>query len=216
MLENWSATALPVHLAALTYVIGFLTRDQLVLRGLILIGTVFYIAYYYLEPETPLWDAIGWSVVMGLANGYTMLRIYADRRPAHFEEEDLVIYGAIRQIAPGDFRRLMAGAEKKTVAEDLVITDAGIVPGHLYFIVEGDLAIDKESRFITAGGPTFIGEIAYLLNQPASATVTLKAGGRFARWKVTVLRGLVAKHENLGTALEIAFNRDLAAKVAAS
>lgn len=216
MLENiWSAISL-VHIAAATQVVGFLVRDQLILRALILLGTILYIVYYYLEPEAPLWDAIACGVVMAMANLYTMIRMLSDRRPGVFDEEDLLIYGAIRQIAPGEFKRLMGRADKRTAMSDMVLTEEGLVPEYLYFLVGGDARIEKLGHTDNLRAPLFIGEVSYLLNQPATATVTMKAGGRFARWKVSDLRAFLNRHERLQGALEIALNRDLAGKVAAS
>ena len=43
-----------VHVAALLYLVGFLFRDQLILRGLILVGDLVYILYFYFAPESPL------------------------------------------------------------------------------------------------------------------------------------------------------------------
>ena len=216
MLDEWSPTALLVHAAALTYVIGFLVRDQLILRGLLQVGSVFYILYYYLEPATPLWDAIAWTAVMFAANAWTISRILADRRTGRFDDDDLIVFSAIQGIAPGDFRRLMAKAAKDTAHVEIGLTREGDVPRNLWFLISGKAVVDKKGFARAIPGPMFIGEIAYLLKQPASATVTLEAGSRYVRWPVEDLYALVAKSETLGNALDAAFNRDLAAKVAAS
>lgn len=216
MFDEWSPTALLVHGAALTYVIGFLVRDQLLLRGLLQIGSVLYILYYYLEPATPLWDAIAWTTVMFAANAFTISRILADRRTGRFDDEDLIVFGAIRGIAPGDFRRLMAKSEKETAHVQIGLTKEDDIPRNLWFLISGKATINKKGINRSIPAPMFIGEIAYLLNQPASASVTLEAGSRYVRWPVDDLRALVAKNEGLGAALDAAFNRDLAAKVAAS
>ena len=46
-----------VHAGALLFFMGFIVRDQLLLRGFIVIGTIFYVIYYLLLPE-PLWSAL--------------------------------------------------------------------------------------------------------------------------------------------------------------
>jgi len=53
----WSAEIF-VYGALLFYVLGFLFRDELWLRGLLFVGTIFYILYYYFAAQSPLWDAI--------------------------------------------------------------------------------------------------------------------------------------------------------------
>ena len=205
-----------VHLAAAIQIAGFLVRDQIVLRIMILIGTCLYVAYYYIEPTVPLWDAIVCGVLMAAANLYMIFRLGFDRRPGVFDEEDLLIYGAIRQIAPGEFKRLMKRAEKGQATGQLILTSEGSVPEYLYFLLGGDLTLSKEGAESRLQAPMFIGDIAYILNQPASATTTLQSGGRYARWRASDLRAFLGKHERLQSALEVAFNRDLASKLAGS
>ena len=216
MFENWTPTALLVHGAALCYVMGFLVREQLVLRSLMQVGCIFYIAYYYLEPDTPLWDAIAWTAVMFVANAWTIARILKDRRFGHFNEDDLVIFNAIQHMTPGDFRRLIAIAHKGTTASDTQITKEGGFPEALSFVVSGDVTIDKRGAARSLRAPIFVGEVSFLLEQPASATVTLPVGTRYIYWSTAELRKVISKYPTIGTALEAAFNRDLAVKVAAS
>ena len=213
MLENWGAAISLVYIAAGIQTVGFLVRDQLILRTLILIGTILYIVYYYTEPETPLWDAMACAILMGTANLYTMTRMVLDRRPRVFTEEDLVVYRALPQVSPGEFRRLVAIAERGTVSTSMEVTREGVLPEHLYYLVEGAFMLDKRHVAREISGPSFLGEIAYMLDQPASATVTLEAGARYIRWKVTDLKALTSRDQLLKSALEVAFNRDLAAKV---
>ena len=214
--DGWSPTALLVHAAALTYVIGFLIRDQLMLRGLVLVGTGFYIAYYYVEPDRPLWDAIAWSVVLGLANAFTMWRILRDRQPPGFGEEDLAIYGAFGNMAPSAFRRIMAFAERGTADGPVTLTGEGRPVETLWLLLEGRAVLAKGSSERVLAAPAFIGEVGYLTRRPASATVVAQEGARWVRWDAERLRALAAKDEAVATSLEVAFNRDLAAKVAAS
>ena len=63
---NWASTL--IHLGALLYILGFLVRDELLLRLLVLGGSGLYILYYFLFPATPLWDAIITSLILGVAN----------------------------------------------------------------------------------------------------------------------------------------------------
>ena len=66
----FSHNAVWVHLASSLYVIGFWIRDQLLLRSMVLLGTIFYIIYYYYAAEIPLWNAILWSGILGVVNLY--------------------------------------------------------------------------------------------------------------------------------------------------
>jgi len=80
-----------VHVAALFNVSGMFFRDQLLLRGLILISTLLYIAYYLIVPATPLWDAIAWCVVLIGVNGVVMVLIALDRKAFSATDPELRI-----------------------------------------------------------------------------------------------------------------------------
>lgn len=54
-----------VHLGAALYLAGFLFRDQILLRALVIAGDLVYISYFYFAPEVPLWGGIFWSSVGG-------------------------------------------------------------------------------------------------------------------------------------------------------
>lgn len=180
-------------------------------------GSALYIGYYYFAPATPLWDGIATTTLMFLANAWTISRILSDRRVSHFYEDDLVIFSAIPNIAPGDYRRLMSMGQKGVATVDMDLTYEGMSPHHLWFLISGSATMEKlgESRKIVAP-PSFVGEVSYLLERSASATVTLAAGGRYVCWPIEELRAYVEGHESLKVSLEAAFNRDLAIKLAAS
>ena len=216
MFDDWSPTALLVHAAALTYIIGFLVRDQLKLRFLMQAGSALYIAYYYFEPATPLWDAIATTALMFIANAWTIWRIMSDRREGRFDEEDLVVFGAIPNIAPGDFRRLMAKGLKDTASDTIALTHEGQNPENLWFLISGTATLEKSGARREVPAPAFIGEISFLLERPASATVSLGAGGRYVCWPVDELRSYLDGQEGLKASLEGAVSRDLALKLAAS
>ena len=81
-----------VHLATLGYIFGFLLKNQLILRVLVLGSTVLYIAYYYLYPAQPLWAAIMDSMLVIIANIIGTLSIIYDRLPIKIDPKHMPIY----------------------------------------------------------------------------------------------------------------------------
>ena len=69
---------------------GFLVRDQLLLRGFIEIGTIFYIIYYLLLPESS-WSALSWNSLFIIINCVMMFLIYSDRAKFTMTKEDETI-----------------------------------------------------------------------------------------------------------------------------
>ena len=67
-----------VHAGAATFLIAYIVRDQLLLRGFIVIGTILYVIYYLLLPQ-PLWSALTWNSLFIVINCVMMFIIYKDR-----------------------------------------------------------------------------------------------------------------------------------------
>jgi CRP-like cAMP-binding protein len=62
----------------------------------------------------------------------------------------------------------------------------------------------------------FIGEIAWLLGTPATATVQVSPGMRYVEWDTAHLRTLLTRSPDLRISFEGMLNRDLAGKLGKS
>ncbi len=205
-----------VHVAGVLQVFGYLSRRQLVLRQFLLAGTGFYIAYYLLAGPSPQWHAILWSTVFLVSNVFVIVLLYRDRRHGALTGDERKLAGVLHMLTPGQFRRLMRGAGWRTAAAETVLTVEGEQPQSLFFVVDGGIDIRKGERSFPVRPGLFIGEVAWLLDCPATATVALSEGARYVEWDVKALRVLFARQPDLKTAFETALNHDLARKVGAS
>ncbi|MEL7138594.1 MAG: cyclic nucleotide-binding domain-containing protein [Pseudomonadota bacterium] len=204
-----------VHLAAAAYVAGYLIRDQLWLRLLLLIGTFFYIAYYWLVSDTPLWDAIIWSAIMAVANIYVMIEMAHDRVGFGIHASQRALYNRFAPMSPGDFRRLMRVAQFHEVDAETVLTRECERPSHLYFVTEGPIEIEKKGMRFTIEPPAFIGEVSLLMGTTASATVRVRPGVRYVSWERDALTTLLGRRPVLRQRFDTLLNVDLARKVEA-
>ena len=205
-----------VHVAALLTVAAMFSKDQLMLRALLLVSTILYIVYYAIIPATPLWDAMAWSTAMVLANVVMMARIALDRASYAMRQDEKRLFASFPNLAPGQFRRLMELARWTSARNDTLLTREGEPIDRLYFVIDGAIEVTKGGRSFPIRPETFIGEIGFLLRQPASATVTVKAGTRYVDWPADALAELLSERPALGVAMESRFNLDLATKLAAS
>lgn len=209
-----------VHAAMLAYAAGFVFRSQVTLRLLVLIGTGFYIAYYALHPETPLWDAIFASTVIGTANLYGLMRIALDRLPL-FMGADAAVLEAFERLAPGtmrpgEVRRLMRRVRPEVCEEHEPIIREGRRPTHLYLLIEGGAYLRKNGGAHPIPAPCFVGEIAFLTGRPASADVVLAPGTLHVAWPVGRLATRLATNPSIETALRALISTDMATKLALS
>ncbi len=205
-----------VYAALAFYVLGLLFRDELWLRGLLLIGTIFYIVYYYTATDAPLWDAIVTSTILGLVNAVMIVVVIWERTTFAMGGDTAVLYSFFKNLSPGQFRRIMKRGQLVVVDEAQTLCVEGAALDKFYFVYEGQSVIAK--RGVSSDVPVghFIGEVAFLRGVPATATVTVQPGSRYVVWAHDDLRKLMKKSPNLSNALIALLNLDLASKVASS
>lgn len=196
------------------YLAGFLFRDQLILRGLIIGGDLIYIIYFFVAPATPLWGAIFWSSLFVTVNLCMIAAILVERMHFSLSASERKLFDILKDLTPGQFRTLLKAGRAETAQEPLVITVEGQNLDKLYFVLDGKMTIEKWGRQALTDPETFIGEIAFLLGRPATATVTLEAGCSFFVWDSETLRAILRAKPALNTSLVAAMNRNLANKVA--
>ncbi|MFN3261734.1 MAG: hypothetical protein ACE37J_14355 [Pikeienuella sp.] len=199
--------------ATLAYILGFLFRDQAALRTLLLLGSAFYIAYYYMRPE-PLWGAIAASLAINAANLFGLLRLLYSRHFTILPAASRPVFAAMRGLQPGEFRALMRLGEPVEPARALKLTTEGVTPEYLWFVTRGKATAEKAGRRFALPAMTFIGEISFVLKEPASATVALEAGGAAIRWRRDRLAAALRRAPQLERAVEALIARDMARKVA--
>jgi len=205
-----------VHIAALLYLAGFLFRNQILLRGLIIAGDLVYIAYFFFAPATPLWGAIFWSATFVLVNVWMIAQIVMENRHFTLTARERTLFDLLQDLTPGQFRLLLRLARQGEAEAPMVITEEGQPLDKLYFVISGRIDIRKAGRQAVTDAETFIGEIAFLLDRPATATVTLQPGCHYFVWNAAELKQAMDAKPGLGSALTAAMNRNLAMKVAKS
>ena len=203
-----------VHIGALLYLSGFLFRNQILLRGLIILGDVVYIAYFFLAPATPLWGAIFWSALFMAVNCWMIGLILAEQMHFRLSASERQLHDALKDLTPGQFRQLLKLAHEGTAEAPMVITAEDQELDQLFFVLEGRMNIETRGGRATIDAGTFIGEIAFLLERPATATVTLQRGCHFFVWPAAALKKLPEAKPALGASFRAAMNRNMATKVA--
>ena len=143
MLEALLVKANIVHIGAALYLAGFLFRDQLMLRGLIIGGDLVYILYFLLAPEVPLWGGIFWSAIFMIVNVWMIGRIVADRTHFKMSEDEHRLFRLLDGLSPGEFRRLMKVGRRHSATTPTVLTEENKPLDRLYYVLDGGITIEK-------------------------------------------------------------------------
>ncbi len=203
-----------VTLAGVLYALGYLFINQMVLRILVMAGSLSYIAYYYTAADEPLWDAIAITLLLMTANAIGMtnllLRNATFTVPRGFSD----IYPDFQPLLPGDFRKLMRLAKRRVLDEETIVTREGASLNHIYYVISGMPVVTKMGTSFPMAERIFVGEVAYLTGKGSAATTTLPAGAEVLEWDLAVLHRAAARKPQIKLALDAVISRDLARKVA--
>jgi Cyclic nucleotide-binding domain len=203
-----------IHLGALLYLICFLFRDQVLLRTFAILGDLAYTAFYFTAANEPLWSAIAWIIPNISINIVMIFLILRDRHMLPLSDDEMSLFQNLRGLNPGQFRRLIRLGKWQSIDADTVLTREGENLDRLFYVLKGDVEVDKGGRLIKVEPAVFIGELAYLRKKPATATVRAKAGAVFVSWPHAALENVTRKDEGLAAVLGKLLSNDLAEKVA--
>jgi len=212
MLDTVLTTESLVYVGLSFYAAGFLVRDELILRTLVLIGSLFWLAYYFLRPE-PVWNSIYAEGVLIGINLVLICTIALERTTFAMNERARTLFGHFNRLTPGQFRKLLRDARwmETPIATDII--KEGRVPDRLYFIDAPQYTIVRGGQSFQAAGPAFAGEVVFLRGGEASASVRVPKGTRVVSWSHEALRKRMERSRGMSNALVARFSEDMAYKV---
>jgi len=197
--------------------LSFLMRDILFLRVLATASCLLGVAYNYFLPEGPLWLVIFWLSVFTMINAIRITLLFIENRSVNFSDEERELYQTLfRNFSPVEFMKLMnLGHWYKSVeGEILAIENEPLRDVKL--IYNGEVAVERQRREIASlRDGTFIGEMSYLQDSRATATVRTKRPTRYVAWPREDLRKLLKRNPTMDIAMSNLFQLDLARKLGA-
>ncbi|MEM6666390.1 MAG: cyclic nucleotide-binding domain-containing protein [Pseudomonadota bacterium] len=204
-----------IHIASITLFLGYLLRDQIHLRLMVVAGQMLYGVFYLFQPSGPIWESIFWNTLLAAVNVVMVFVILHERTMIRLSDDEKKLMSHFDGLSAGELRRVLKGAEWVTVADETRIITHGQAPDSVYFILEGRARIERADRSFDVTQGVFLGEVSHLLQRPATATVVLTPGTRYLRWNGKELNRTMERSHAIDQAFRSLFNRDLAAKVAA-
>ncbi|NKB29553.1 MAG: cyclic nucleotide-binding domain-containing protein [Rhodobacteraceae bacterium] len=210
------SVAVFVYAAFVFDVFGFLARDELWLRLQMMAAMMLYIIYYYLVADAPLWDAIITNGTLAAVNLAMIFVVIAERTTFSMTSETAQLYKKFTMLSPGQFRRLLRLGARATTIDPKVLVTEGAPIDTVYFVINNTARLEKNDEVFPLESGSFVGEIGFLTDQPASATVSVDAGTEYFAWDVAELHRVFARSTGLRNALLAQLNKDLANKLSRS
>ena len=204
------------HLASILTLAAYLVRDILWLRVLTVVACVAGIIFNYYVPATPLWPVIYWNLVFIAVNAVQIVIIMKERSGVHFTDEERELYETVfKNFAPFEFMKLLRLGKWLEAREGQLLTIEAKPLDNVMLIYKGLVSVETGGQEIgQMKGGELIGEVSYITEGKATATVRTLQPTRYLSWSKKDLRRLLGRNPSLRTAMESVFNKELSKKLA--
>jgi len=208
-MNNW------LHLGNILYLLSYSVRDILWLRILTVVAIISMLPYYYTCSASPLYAPIGWNLLFASVNLVQIGMLILERRPVFLGEDELRLYNLIfRSLSPREFMKLVSIAKYKT-------TDAGqeLLRQHepvreLVLLSKGRGNVQVDGRYVAeVSSGQFVGEMGFLTQQNASASVVAALPVEYLAWPADELKKLFASSPQLHVKVQGILGIDLVEKL---
>ena len=185
-LNNW-----PGHLSYVLIAISYWLTDMFWLRLVAVLGLSLEILYFWLSGGD-LRTGIGWDLIFILINLYQIYRLVKDRLSLRLPEPDRELLRSVfTGLDDAQIARLLIAGEFCDIAEGTTLAEENQALDRLFFICSNRVRVTIAGREVShLERGNFVGEVAFLTDRPATATVIAEGPVRalaFERGKLSQL-----------------------------
>ncbi|MEM8945682.1 MAG: cyclic nucleotide-binding domain-containing protein [Planctomycetota bacterium] len=181
-----------LHLSNILYLLSYSVRDILWLRILTVIAILSMMPYYYCCTATPLYAPIGWNALFAAVNLFQIGMLIMERRPVFLGEDELRLYNMVfRSLTPREFMKLISIAQYSKADEGQELLKQHQPVNQLTLIARGKGRVEVDGRPVAEVCPgQFVGEMGFLTDQNASASVIASLTVEYLAWPADELKSL--------------------------
>jgi CRP-like cAMP-binding protein len=207
-----------VNAAFAAGVVAFLLRDILYLR---VVAMLAYSGFIYVALRQPAWSNaphLYWYIAFFAINAVQSAILFYERRLQTFSsEEDALRDLAFPGLDPTAVRRLLRRGTWTDLEPGDVLAREGEVPDYVVVLTQGTADVTlHDSPVARVMSGEFVGEIAFLADRPATATVKAAEAGRAMVWSRARLHRWLSRDNDMHAAMYAAMGLNLAEKIAAA
>lgn len=158
---------------------------------------------------------VGWEATFAIVNAVQAGILIKDRRSAQLtpEEEDLR-KRMWPHLSVVDFHRLIRTGRWVSAPIGDMLTVQGEAVNSIVLVTDGRTSVDVDGKTVAyCRQGDFVGEMAFVSGNSASATVKTVSATRYLVWKFEDLKHLIRKYPDIQSALQSVFNQNLIEKL---
>jgi CRP-like cAMP-binding protein len=212
--ELLALSNLPGLLACVLIALSYYMTSIYWLRVLAVLGLFTLVAYFRFGVGT-IQMADVWAGVFILINLYQLFWLVRDRLSLSLPEDNApLLRDSLSGLDDSQIARLLKAAEWTNFKPGDVLTRQDAPLDSLYYLLSGRASVVVNSSLIThLEKGSFIGEIAYLTGNPATATVTIEEPSRALSFNRVRMAKVAASDETINSIVYQMLGRDLAMKM---
>jgi CRP-like cAMP-binding protein len=211
-LNNW-----PGHLSYLLIAISYWLTDIFWLRVVAIIGLSLEILYFIFSGGD-LRTGIGWDIVFILINAYQLSLLLRDRMSLRLPEEHReLLRGVLTGLDDAQIARLLVAGHFVDIAKGTLLAEENKPLDRLLFLCAGHVKVmiaGREVAQLEKGN--FVGEVAFLTEKPATATVIAEDNVRALVFERTRLSQFFRDETEVAGLIYQLLGRELANKIKVS
>jgi CRP-like cAMP-binding protein len=208
-LNNW-----PGHLSYILIAISYWLTDILWLRVVAVVGLSLEIVYFLLSGGD-LRTGIGWDLIFILINLYQIVYLVRDRLSLRLPEEDrALLRRAFTGLNDAQIARLLNAGALRNLPAGTRLADENQPLEKLYFLCAGRVGVAIGGRDVSQlEEGNFVGEVAFLTERPATATVIAATECRVLAFDRDTLKRFFQNETEVAGLIYQLIGRELAHKI---
>jgi CRP-like cAMP-binding protein len=214
-MDNFIApTDLIEHLSYVLIAVSYFLTQMFWLRVAAVAGLALEIVFFMVTKQS-FTTGLPWDVVFILINLYELALLLRERAQSRLPSDDaFLLRRAFEGLDDIQIAKLLRAADWRSFAVGDVITRQDAPVDALYFILSGRAKVEVDGQVLAhLESGAFIGEIAYLTGNLATAKVTIEEQARLLAFSRMRMAKVTAGDRQINGILYQVLGRDLAQKM---
>lgn len=210
--NNW-----PGHLSYILIAVSYWLTDIFWLRVVAVVGLSLEIVYFLMSGGD-LRAGIGWDLVFIAINLYQLYRLVQERLSLRLPEKDRdLLRKVLAGLNDGQIARLLGAGALYDLPAGTTLAEENEALEKLYFICDGRVSVTISGRAVSQlEEGNFVGEVAFLTERPATATVVAETPLRALAFDRDTLNQFFKNETEVAGLIYQLIGRELAHKIKVS
>lgn len=207
-----------IHISYFLAALAYILKNILWLRIILVCSSSFNLIFNFFAASEVNYGDVFWHSFFILINSIQAIIIVNDILGVRFTTAEKDIFVKVfSALTPVDFHKLVrAGKLKKFNKGDILARENKPIR-HLYLIYRGQASVDKSDHHVAdIGKYAFVGEMAFVTHNFASATVTISRDSKVFVWDFKHLGKLMKDNPDMQVAFQSSLGTDMAKKLGVS